>query len=35
MKNFEEIKEKILQTKSGFQVNNSKHLAEKFQFINK
>ena len=29
MKNFKEIKEKILKTKSGFQVNNSSELAEK------
>ena len=29
MKNFKEIKDKILQTNSGFQVNNSTQLAEK------
>ena len=29
MKNFKEIKDKILQTNSGFKVNNSTQLAEK------
>ena len=33
MQNFEEIKEKILQTKSGFKVNNSKHLAETISIL--
>ena len=33
MKNFREIKEKILKTKSGFQVNNSSELAEKISTL--
>jgi len=33
MKNFKEIKEKILKTKSGFQVNNSSELAEKISTL--
>ena len=33
MKNFKEIKDKILQTNSGFQVNNSTQLAEKINLL--
>ena len=33
MQNFEEIKEKILTTKSGIQVKNSKELADKIAYF--